>query len=165
MKRTGINFGTIPAVQRFLCQEGMCLRWHYEDVWRPIKRVHIAQVMDALGGGVRGQYRINRAASSAAAAAAALPSAHAGSSGACAPRQAGGPHHPLNSSSSSSNAPSGGASNRPQSHRPTGAAPATFLLCGCWSGFSGAPHAKICMQPSGVHAGPGGTQPTSAFRQ
>ncbi|BDA43092.1 probable E3 ubiquitin-protein ligase ZNF598 at N-terminal half [Coccomyxa sp. Obi] len=46
------------------------------------------QVLDALGGGVRGQYRINRAASSAAAAPASMPQSHVGSGSTAPPRPA-----------------------------------------------------------------------------
>ena len=112
------------------------------------------KVMDALGGGVRGQFRINRAASSAAAASAAVPQAHAGSSGAGGvPRQAGGPRP----GSISSNAPSAGVSSRPQPPRPTGAAPLIFPPVG---GFEGSPLPSLqtCLQPEVGHAGPGERQ-------
>lgn len=46
------------------------------------------QVWDALGGGVRGQYRINRAASSAAGASALVSQSHVGSGSAAPPRPA-----------------------------------------------------------------------------
>ncbi len=48
----------------------------------------MAQVLDAFGGGVRGQYRINRAASSAAAAPAAMPQSHVSGGPGAPPRPA-----------------------------------------------------------------------------
>ncbi|CAL8468912.1 g8453 [Coccomyxa elongata] len=90
------------------------------------------QVLDALGGGVRGQYRINRAASSAAGASASVPQSHVGSGSAAPPRPAASHQIALPGSSTTAGASAG-------SHR---LPPRT----------AGAPVSRAAMDPGAIRA-------------